>query len=205
MTNQQNVVVLDVKSRGVRNVLPPSSLPVAESFSPLDLKMLLVKRFETEKGAKINAWVDSMRASSPTRIKSTASLPETDEKSSWIVRSISPSIFITSRFFNWCCYIVVISINDFFFCVFLKQVHHPSALSMFEQIVAASIGKQIVMFLDYDGTLSPIVEDPEKAFMPTEVCSYSTTVDQLPQSNSNSYWFILFGKTSLSLIRWEQL
>ena len=97
MTNQQNVVVLDVKSRGVRNVLPPSSLPVAESFSPLDLKMLLVKRFETEKGAKINAWVDSMRASSPTRIKSTASLPETDEKSSWIVGSIFPSIFITSR------------------------------------------------------------------------------------------------------------
>ncbi|XWS25267.1 hypothetical protein CRYUN_Cryun27aG0054600 [Craigia yunnanensis] len=133
MTNQQNVVVLDVKSRGVRNVLPPSSLPVAKSFSPQDLKLLLIKRFETEKTeAKINAWVDSMRASSPTRIKSTASLPETDEKSSWIV-------------------------------------HHPSALSMFEQIVAASIGKQIVMFLDYDGTLSPIVEDPDQAFMPREM------------------------------------
>ena len=68
-----------------------------------------------------------------------------------------------------------------FLGLFLKQVHHPSALSMFDQIVAASKGKQIVMFLDYDGTLSPIVEDPEKAFMPTEVCSYSTTVDQLPQ------------------------
>ncbi|XVF64758.1 hypothetical protein PTKIN_Ptkin09bG0192500 [Pterospermum kingtungense] len=134
MTNQQNVVVLDLKSHGVRNVLLPSSLPVAKSFSPQELKMLLMKRFETEKGgAKINAWVDSMRASSPTRIKSsTASLPETDEKSSWIV-------------------------------------HHPSALNMFEQIVAASKGKQIVMFLDYDGTLSPIVEDPDRAFMPREM------------------------------------
>lgn len=40
---------------------------------------------------------------------------------------------------------------------------------MFEQIVAASKGKQIVMFLDYDGTLSPIVEDPDQAFMPEEV------------------------------------
>ncbi|MBA0688631.1 hypothetical protein Goari_006403, partial [Gossypium aridum] len=36
---------------------------------------------------------------------------------------------------------------------------------MFEQIIDASKGKQIVMFLDYDGTLSPIVEDPDRAFM----------------------------------------
>ncbi|KAF5737979.1 putative trehalose-6-phosphate synthase [Tripterygium wilfordii] len=42
---------------------------------------------------------------------------------------------------------------------------HPSALEMFEQIIDASKGKQIVMFLDYDGTLSPIVEDPDRAFM----------------------------------------
>ncbi|KAK8646862.1 hypothetical protein V6N13_120632 [Hibiscus sabdariffa] len=134
MTNQQNVVVLDVISCGVRNVLPPPSLPVAKSLSPQDIKMLLMKKFETEKGGtKINAWLDSMRASSPTRIRSTtASLPETDDRSSWIV-------------------------------------HHPSALSMFEQIVAASRGKQIVMFLDYDGTLSPIVEDPDRAFMPKEM------------------------------------
>ncbi|KAL9241528.1 hypothetical protein vseg_015632 [Gypsophila vaccaria] len=44
----------------------------------------------------------------------------------------------------------------------LKQ---PSALDMFEQIIKASKGKQIVMFLDYDGTLSPIVDDPDQAFM----------------------------------------
>lgn len=44
-------------------------------------------------------------------------------------------------------------------------VKHPSALDMFEQITKASKGKQIVMFLDYDGTLSPIVNDPEQAFM----------------------------------------
>lgn len=36
---------------------------------------------------------------------------------------------------------------------------------MFEEIVVASKGKQIVMFLDYDGTLSPIVDDPDSAFM----------------------------------------
>ncbi|XP_073158361.1 probable trehalose-phosphate phosphatase J [Henckelia pumila] len=44
-------------------------------------------------------------------------------------------------------------------------VKHPSALDMFQQITKASKGKQIVMFLDYDGTLSPIVNDPEQAFM----------------------------------------
>ncbi|KAM7529260.1 hypothetical protein LguiB_032670 [Lonicera macranthoides] len=45
------------------------------------------------------------------------------------------------------------------------MVHHPSAIDMFEQIITASKGKQIVMFLDYDGTLSPIVDDPDRAFM----------------------------------------
>ncbi|KAM0927099.1 hypothetical protein ACQ4PT_003205 [Festuca glaucescens] len=42
---------------------------------------------------------------------------------------------------------------------------HPSALGKFEQIAAASKGKKIVMFLDYDGTLSPIVANPDAAYM----------------------------------------
>ncbi|KAH9690781.1 putative trehalose-phosphate phosphatase D [Citrus sinensis] len=46
---------------------------------------------------------------------------------------------------------------------------HPSALSKFEEIVNASKGKKIVMFLDYDGTLAPIVEDPDRAFMTNEM------------------------------------
>lgn len=49
------------------------------------------------------------------------------------------------------------------------QTLHPSALDMFEQIMEASKGKQIVMFLDYDGTLSPIVDDPDRAFMSKKV------------------------------------
>ncbi|KAA8546833.1 hypothetical protein F0562_003243 [Nyssa sinensis] len=48
-------------------------------------------------------------------------------------------------------------------------LHHPSALDMFEQITNASKGKQIVMFLDYDGTLSPIVDDPDRAFMSNQM------------------------------------
>ncbi|KAK6130649.1 hypothetical protein DH2020_035624 [Rehmannia glutinosa] len=48
-------------------------------------------------------------------------------------------------------------------------LHHPSALGMFDEIMEASMGKQIVVFLDYDGTLSPIVEDPDRAFMTNEM------------------------------------
>ncbi|KAJ8452708.1 hypothetical protein Cgig2_005044 [Carnegiea gigantea] len=42
---------------------------------------------------------------------------------------------------------------------------HPSALRSFEGMMSIAKGKKIVMFLDYDGTLSPIVDDPELAFM----------------------------------------
>jgi trehalose 6-phosphate phosphatase len=41
----------------------------------------------------------------------------------------------------------------------------PSALTSFKRIVADAQGKKIALFLDYDGTLSPIVDDPDKAFM----------------------------------------
>ncbi|KAF9593024.1 hypothetical protein IFM89_019751 [Coptis chinensis] len=41
---------------------------------------------------------------------------------------------------------------------------HPSALSMFDRMMTPAKGKRVV-FLDYDGTLSPIVEDPSCAFM----------------------------------------
>nr|CAB3458664.1 unnamed protein product [Digitaria exilis] len=46
---------------------------------------------------------------------------------------------------------------------------HPSALKWFEVALGAAKGKQIVMFLDYDGTLSPIVEDPDRAVMSEEM------------------------------------
>lgn len=46
---------------------------------------------------------------------------------------------------------------------------HPSALSSFHKVIKNAHKKQIVVFLDYDGTLSPIVEDPERAFMSTEM------------------------------------
>ena len=46
---------------------------------------------------------------------------------------------------------------------------HPSALTSFDQMMKDAKGKKIVVFLDYDGTLSPIVNDPDLAFMSDEV------------------------------------
>ncbi|XWS50391.1 hypothetical protein CRYUN_Cryun12cG0083800 [Craigia yunnanensis] len=46
---------------------------------------------------------------------------------------------------------------------------HPSALNSFDSIMKEAKGKKVVVFLDYDGTLSPIVEDPDKAFMSAEM------------------------------------
>ncbi|KAF8411486.1 hypothetical protein HHK36_004038 [Tetracentron sinense] len=104
---------------------PPEQKPPAApgGYVAIPRKKLL-KRTDIGGGARITAWVDSMRALSPTHLKSTASLSATQD-----------------------------------------QLQHPSALSMFEQIIHASKGKQIVMFLDYDGTLSPIVDNPDRAFM----------------------------------------
>ncbi|KAL2521613.1 putative trehalose-phosphate phosphatase J [Forsythia ovata] len=135
MTNQ-NVMVPETKS-GINMAItvavsnssmfttaaqkPPA---VPGSYITISKKKLL-QNLDINGGARINAWVDSMRASSPTHIKSPAL---SEDLNSWIV-------------------------------------HHPSALDMFEQITNASKGKQIVMFLDYDGTLSPIVDDPDRAFM----------------------------------------
>ncbi|XP_030535040.1 probable trehalose-phosphate phosphatase J [Rhodamnia argentea] len=97
----------------------------------------LLKHLEVNSAQRISSWVDSMKASSPTHVKSPPSL--TEDNNSWML-------------------------------------HHPSALDMFEQIIGASQGKQIVMFLDYDGTLSPIVDDPDRAFMSNKM---RTTVRKL--------------------------
>ncbi|KAL3026212.1 hypothetical protein AAZX31_04G218500 [Glycine max] len=48
-------------------------------------------------------------------------------------------------------------------------VRHPSALNSFDRLMKAASGKRIIVFLDYDGTLSPIVNDPDRAFMSDEM------------------------------------
>lgn len=126
MTNQK-MVIPDAKS-GIPiafSVTMPDSALFPNRHLPW--KKLLKKVGSNTNGARINALLDSMRASSPTRRPA-----EGEDNASWIL-------------------------------------HHPSALSIFEEIMSASKGKQIVVFLDYDGTLSPIVEDPDRAFITNEM------------------------------------
>ncbi|VVA92158.1 unnamed protein product [Arabis nemorensis] len=46
---------------------------------------------------------------------------------------------------------------------------HPSALDTFDKIMNDAKGKEIVMFLDYDGTLSLITEDHDRAYITDEM------------------------------------
>jgi len=49
------------------------------------------------------------------------------------------------------------------------QTHHPSAIECFDRFRAAAVGKLLTVFLDYDGTISPIVSQPDRAFMSDEM------------------------------------
>ena len=42
---------------------------------------------------------------------------------------------------------------------------HPDAVENFAQVVAGAAGRRVAVFLDYDGTLTEIVNEPDKAFM----------------------------------------
>ncbi|KAI4382062.1 hypothetical protein MLD38_008070 [Melastoma candidum] len=109
----------------------PPAAPITGYISISRKDLQLLKKLDINGAQRINAWVESMRASSPTHVLATPSLG--------VGATVTEQ---TSR-----------------------MLEHPSALDMFEQIIDASRGKQIVMFLDYDGTLSPIVDDPDRAFM----------------------------------------
>ncbi|KAI5010995.1 hypothetical protein ZWY2020_013132 [Hordeum vulgare] len=50
------------------------------------------------------------------------------------------------------------------------SVNYPSASGSFEAITELARGKRLALFLDYDGTLSPIVDNPANAVMSDEIC-----------------------------------
>ena len=46
-----------------------------------------------------------------------------------------------------------------------QQLKYPNLLERFDAFVASLRGKRLALFLDYDGTLTPIVRDPDRAFL----------------------------------------
>ncbi|XP_057977923.1 probable trehalose-phosphate phosphatase F [Malania oleifera] len=82
-----------------------------------------------------NGWLDAMKSSSPPHKK--------------LIKD-----------FN-----LEVASDDAEIAYFSWMLKYPSALNSFEQIANFAKNKKIAMFLDYDGTLSPIVDDPDRAFM----------------------------------------
>jgi len=50
-----------------------------------------------------------------------------------------------------------------------REKHHRTAMDVFETFATLCEGKLLTVFLDYDGTLTPIVAEPDKAFMSSEM------------------------------------
>lgn len=65
------------------------------------------------------------------------------------------------------------------------QLKYPSALKYFEKIMSEAKKKKIAIFSDYDGTLSPIVDDPDRAIMSDGVRIFSSFVASFAASCFN--------------------
>ncbi|MCO5596508.1 hypothetical protein L7F22_050571 [Adiantum nelumboides] len=101
------------------------------------------KKFSLRKTDKsIHGWLEAMKKSSPPRVR----------RSHMDASATSETESLDAHYETW-------------------KASHPSALDNFDEVLQAAVGKNIFVFLDYDGTLSPIVEDPERAFMSDEMRS----------------------------------
>lgn len=82
-----------------------------------------------------NGWLDAMKSSSPPRKK--------------YIKDVN----------------IEVPLDDSDIAYRSWMLKYPSAINSFEQFAKHARDKKIVVFLDYDGTLSPIVDDPDRAFM----------------------------------------
>ncbi|RWW00458.1 hypothetical protein GW17_00036579 [Ensete ventricosum] len=151
---KQNVVPAEAVAAITAGATVASSSPLYPYPPPRSFQKKYVSQLDFA-GGMIGTWVESMKASSPTHTKAVPAIgaPVDEQSAAWIVSAVP------HRFVSWLqsAGLLILLSSD--------QMRYPSALTKFEQITSASKGKQIVMFLDYDGTLSPIVEDPDSAFM----------------------------------------
>lgn len=109
--------------------------PPGAAFSPELFLTVPRKKTGVLDDVRSSSWLDAMKASSPPHRK------------------------ITKAFNN------EFPSSDADFAYRAWMLNYPSALKSFEQITNFAKGKRIALFLDYDGTLSPIVDNPDCAFM----------------------------------------
>lgn len=156
---------------GVHSALMPYT-PAGPTFSPTLFLTIPRKKPGILDDVRSNAWLDAMKSSSPTyRKKSKDSTTEPASNES----DLAYRIWMVMLFVIWYCpcYAWILLPEEYkrsvviFFV--LLQLKYPSALSSFEQITNYAKGKRVALFLDYDGTLSPIVDDPDRAFMSSAV------------------------------------
>ncbi|XAR70431.1 Trehalose-phosphatase [Bertholletia excelsa] len=118
-------------------------MPYSQSGPSFTTGMLTIPRKKPGKIDDVwsNGWLDAMISSSPPRKK--------------ILKDLNLDVASDD--------------NDLAYLSWMLR--YPSAINSFEQIINHARNKKIVMFLDYDGTLSPIVDDPDCAFMCNEMRS----------------------------------
>lgn len=121
--------------------LHSSRLPYSQLASPFSPTMpsVMKKKPGLLDDVRSNGWLDAMQASSPPRKK--------------MLKDHSLDV----------------AFDDGDIAYHSLMLMLPSAINSFERIVNHVGSKKIVMFLDYDGTLSPIVDDPDRAFMSDEM------------------------------------
>lgn len=120
-------------------------------------EVVTLKKWLNKNSSNSSSELDDKSNVSITQNHSTGSSVADADYISWLVSSILVFIYIFQR----------PPLNSLL-CMLL-QSEHPSALSSFREIMNTARGKSIVVFLDYDGTLSPIVSDPDRAFMSNPV------------------------------------
>ncbi|KAL0395327.1 UNVERIFIED_CONTAM: putative trehalose-phosphate phosphatase F [Sesamum latifolium] len=124
-----------------------SLLPYSQSGSSFSTSVLTRKKPAKLDDVQSNGWLDEMQSSSPPRKKA---LKDTNS-----IDIVSDEADIAYQ--SW-------------------LVRYPSALNSFQTLMDRARNRKLVMFLDYDGTLSPIVDDPDRAFMSSEMRSALNSV-----------------------------
>lgn len=100
-----------------------------------------------------NGWLDAMKSSSPPRKK--------------LIKDFTTDV----------------ASDDTDFAYFSWMLKYPSALNSFEQITNFAKNKKIAVFMDYDGTLSPIVDDPDRALMSNDMrCAVRNVAKYFPSA-----------------------